>query len=116
MVTPSFSRQPVSSSAAYDGASAQVVAGGHHHRLHLKDRSGGSDHGADRAAVIHPYFHHFRLPDEQIFRLFQGVLHHLLILPPVGLGTEGMNGRPFASVEQPVLDTGFVCRPSHFAA
>ena len=106
----------VSEHVAYDGAPTQIGAGGHHHCFDLVDRTGSRDHSADRAAVVHPHFHHFRLPDEQVFRLFQGVLHDLLVFPPVGLGTERVDGRAFAPVEQPILDAGFVRRASHLAA
>ena len=44
------------------------------------------------------------------------MLHDLLVFPPVGLGTERVDGGAFAPVEQPVLDAGFVCRPRHLAA
>ena len=44
------------------------------------------------------------------------MLHHLLVLPPVGLRPQGVHRRPFAAVEHPVLDAGRVCRPPHLAA
>ncbi|MPN22476.1 hypothetical protein SDC9_169859 [bioreactor metagenome] len=44
------------------------------------------------------------------------MLHELLILPPVGLGPQGMDGRPLAPVEHPVLNAGPVRGPGHFAA
>ena len=44
------------------------------------------------------------------------MLHHLLVFPAVGLGTQGPDGGTLAPVEQPVLDTGLVRGLAHLAA
>ena len=47
---------------------------------------------------------------------FQGVLHALLIGPPVRLGPQGTDGGALAQVQHPILDAAFIRRPAHFAA
>ena len=47
--------------------------------------------------------------------LLQGLLHHLLVAPPVGLGPEGVHRRPLTQVQHPVLDAGLVRRLGHLA-
>ena len=47
--------------------------------------------------------------------LLQRVLHHLLVLPAVGLGPQGPYGGPLAPVQHPVLDTGPVGGLCHLA-
>ena len=44
------------------------------------------------------------------------VLHHGLILPPVGLRAQRVHGRPFAAVEHPVLNAGLIGRARHLPA
>ena len=44
------------------------------------------------------------------------MLHHGLILPPVGLRAQRVHGWPFAAVEHPVLDAGLIGRARHLAA
>ena len=73
------------------------------------------DHGGHRAGLVHPQVHHLRLLHPQVFLKLQGVLHHLLIGPAVGLGPEGPHGGALPPVQQPVLDAGLVRRPAHLA-
>ncbi len=72
------------------------------------------DHAGD-GPVLRQDVHHLRLLDPQVLLALQGVLHDLLVLPPVGLGPQGPDGRTLPPVEQPVLDTGPVRRLSHLA-
>ena len=55
------------------------------------------------------------LTEGQIFLLFQGALHDLLIAPPVRLGPETVDRGALAPVEQAVLDAGRVGGPGHLA-
>ena len=45
----------------------------------------------------------------------QRVLHHLLVLPAICLGPQGVDGRPLSPVEHPVLDAGGVRPTGHLA-
>ena len=45
----------------------------------------------------------------------QRVLHHLLVLPAIRLGPQGVDGRPLPPVEHPVLDAGGVRPTGHLA-
>ena len=71
--------------------------------------------GAD-AAVFRLDGHDLRLLDAQVRLQLERVLHHGLILPPVGLRAQRVHGRPFAAVEHPVLDAGLIGRARHLAA
>ena len=57
-----------------------------------------------------------RLLDAQVWLQLERVLHHGLILPPVGLRTQRVHGRALAAVEHPVLDAGLIGRARHLAA
>ena len=52
----------------------------------------------------------------QVLLALQGLLHHRLVAPPVGLSPQGVHRRPLAQVQHPVLDAGPVRRPGHLAA
>ena len=67
----------------------------------------GGAHGGDPAA-FGTDVGDLRLLHPQALLLFQGVLHDLLVSPPVGLGPEGPHRRALAPVEHPVLDAGLV--------
>ena len=104
---------------------AQHIA---HHGPSVQIGPGGDDHGpaavhgpipggdGDDSPVLHAYGHHLRLLQTQVFLPLQGLLHDLLIAPPVRLCPERVDGRPFAQVQHPVLDAGFVRGPGHLAA
>ena len=98
----------------HDGAAPQIGAGGHHGGPHTVESPGVGDHTAHRPALGEDV-HHLRLLDPQVLLALQGVLHELLVLPPVGLGPEGPDGGALAPVQQPVLDAGPVGRPAHLA-
>ena len=99
---------------ADDGPPVQIRAGADHGGLHLKYRP-CPQHHLGHAAVFRPDVHHLALPHRQVGLTLQGVLHHLLILPPVRLGPQRPHGGPFAAVQHPVLDAGPVRRLGHFA-
>ena len=46
----------------------------------------------------------------------QGMLHDLLVVPPVRLCAQRMDGRPLAKVQHTILDAGLVRGLSHLAA
>ena len=99
---------------ADDGLAPQVGAGADHHRLGPVDGAGvrldpgdlaGLGEQAGDLSLLHP----------EVFLGFQGVLHDLLVLPPVGLGPQGVDGGALPPVEHPVLDAGLVGGPGHLA-
>ena len=65
--------------------------------------------------MLRAHGHDLRLLHPQVFLPLQGVLHHLLILPPVGLSPQGPHRRSLPPVEHPVLDTGPIGGPAHLA-
>ena len=73
------------------------------------------DHGGN-GPVFGTDGHHLGLLDPQVFLALQGVFHDLLVLPPVGLSTQGPHRRAFAPVEDAVLDAGLVGGPAHLAS
>ena len=99
---------------AHDGAARQICAGGQDHGLHGEHRPGGQHHGGNRA-VLRADLHHLALADRQMVLLLQGVLHVLLITPPVRLGPEGPDGGALSLVQQPVLDAARVGGLRHLA-
>ena len=99
---------------AHDGPPPQVSAGGHNGRLHPVDGSGVGDHPGHRAALRED-LHHLGLLHPQVLLKLQGVLHHLLVLPPVRLGPQGPDRGALPPVQDAVLDTGPVGSPAHLA-
>ena len=115
-----------------EGGGQTVRAGVPHHFTHHDTAAqmgpAGDDHGFHGISgpgmghdtgdfpIFHKDFHNFGLFYPQVVLFFQGVLHDLLVFPAVGLGTEGPDGRPFAPVEQAVLDAGLVGGLAHLAA
>ena len=99
----------------HDGAAAQIGAGGDDGGFHIVDRPCPRPDPGD-SPVLRQYGHHLALLEREVLLQFQGVLHDLLIAPPVSLGPEGPDGGAFSPIEQPVLDAGFVRRLSHLAA
>lgn len=59
---------------------------------------------------------HLSLADRQVLLALQGVLHHLLIQPPVRLGPEAVDCGALATVQQPILDAGLVGGLPHLAS
>ena len=109
-----------------------VRAGGEHvgaddHRG-VQIGAGGKNHGfggvfpaqvgaqAGNGTVFRENFHNLGLFQLQTGLLFQGVLHILLVAPPVRLGPQGVNGRALAPVQHPVLDAAVVRGHAHFPA
>ena len=97
-----------------DGAAFQIGSGGQNYRPDIVHRAGGQHHLPD-GTVFRPDVHHLALPHRQVLLTFQGVLHPLLILPPVRLGSKGPDGRAFPKVQKPVLDAAFVSSLCHLA-
>ena len=98
----------------HDGPAAEVGAGaddGGPDRVH---RPGVEDHLVD-GPVPQADVHHLPLAEGQALLPLQGVLHHLLVQPPVRLGPEGPHRRPLPPVEHPVLDAGPVGGLRHLA-
>ena len=98
-----------------EGHAFQIGAGGQYHGTAGKDRTGGGGHGGD-LSVLHAQIHHFRLTYPEMILLFQRLFHHFLIMPPVRLRTQGIDGGPLAPVEHPVLDAGLVGGHAHLSA
>jgi len=72
------------------------------------------DHSGHRAALRED-LHHLGLLHPQVLLKLQGVLHHLLVLPPVRLGPQGPDRGALPPVQDAVLDTGPVGSPAHLA-
>ena len=100
--------------ADVDGA-AEVGAGGDDRRLY---RIFGPQFGADsgHVAIRDHHFGHFRLPEIEVFGRFQQLLHVKVVLRPVGLHPQAVDGRTFASVEHPALDEAPVGGNPHHPA
>ena len=93
----------------------QIRARGEHGRTAAVHGAVCRHDGAD-AAALRLDGHDLRLLDAQVRLQLERVLHHGLILPPVGLRAQRVYGRPFAAVEHPVLDAGLIGRARHLAA
>ena len=100
---------------AHDGAAVEIGARAEDHRPDLIYGPGAQHHLPDPAA-LRPQVHDLPLTHGEMLLALQGVLHHLLVLAPVGLGPEGVDRRPLAPVEHPILDAGRVRGPAHFTA
>ena len=100
---------------AHNGPAGKIGARGQNHRPDVKYRAGGEHHLAD-GTVLCPDFNDLALPDGQVILPLQGVLHVLLVAPPVRLGPQAPDGGPLAPVQKPVLDAAGVGGPGHFAA
>ena len=100
---------------ADDGAPVEIGAGADDGGLHVEYRP-RPQHHLGHMAVLRPDVHHLTLPHHQVGLALQRVLHHLLILPPVGLGPQGPYGGALAPVQHPVLNAGLVRRLGHLAA
>ena len=100
---------------AHDRAPVQIRARRQHGGAAAVHGAVRRHDGAD-AAVLRLDGHDLRLLDAQVRLQLERVLHHGLILPPVGLRAQRVHGRPFAAVEHPVLDAGLIGRARHFAA
>ncbi len=72
------------------------------------------DHSGHRAALGKD-LHHLGLLHPQVLLELQGVLHHLLVLPPVRLSPQGPHSGALPPVQDAVLDAGPVGGPAHFA-
>ena len=79
-------------------------------------RPGVGDHGGHCTLPVGADVHHLRLLHPQVLLQLQGVLHHLLVFPPVCLSPQGPHGGTLAPVQHPILDAGPVRRPGHLAA
>ena len=101
---------------AHDGPPTQIGTGTHHGGPDLVHRSGGGTHPVHRTGLVGEEVGDLGLLHPQVFLQFQGVLHDLLVLPPVGLGPQGPDGGALAPVQGAVLDAGPVRRPGHLAA
>ena len=100
---------------AGDDGAVQIGAGGDDHGFCVINGAKAGLYAGDLATVC-KNLHDLRLLQLQIVLQFQGVLHILLILPPVALGAQRMNSRAFALVQHPILDTGEVSRKTHLTA
>ena len=100
---------------AGDDGAVEIGAAGDDDGLGVID---GAQPGADAGnpAVLGENFHDLGLLELEVFLLFQGQLHDLLVLAAVGLGPEGMDGGTLAPVEHAVLDAGPVGGHAHLAA
>ena len=98
-----------------DAAALQIGAGADDHRTDGIDRAKPGFYGGNRA-VFRADLRDHGLLEIQILLLLQGMLHDLLILPPVRLGPEGMDRRSLAPVEHPELDAGLVRSPGHLSS
>ena len=101
--------------SAHDRAPAQVCARGEHGGAAAVDGAVCRHDGAD-VSVLRLDGDDLCLLDAQVRLQLERVLHHGLILPPVGLRAQRVHGRPFAAVEHPVLDAGLIGRARHLAA
>ena len=112
-------RQPVrpgvAQHIAHDRAPVQIRARGEHGGAAAVHGTVCRHDGAD-VAVLRLDGHDLRLLDAQVRLQLERVLHHGLILPPVGLRAQRVHGRPFAAVEHPVLDAGLIGCTRHLAA
>ena len=99
----------------HDGAAIEVGAGGDDGGADGINGTGAGDYGG-YCAVLGADVNHFCLLQAQPFLLLQGVLHHFLVAAAVRLCAQGVDGGAFSPVQQPVLDTGFVCCAGHFTA
>ena len=100
---------------AHDRASAQVCARGEHGGAAAVDGAVCRHDGADMS-VLRLDGDDLRLLDAQVRLQLERVLHHGLILAPVGLRAQRVHGRALAAVEHPVLDAGPIGRACHLAA
>ena len=100
---------------ADNGAALQIGAGADHGSFDMIYRA-GAQHHLGYMAVFGADCHHFGLPQAQVLRSLQRVLHHLLVATAIRLGTQRPHRRPLAPVQKAVLDAGAVGRPRHFAA
>ena len=69
----------------------------------------------DDAPIFDAYVHDLGLDEPQALLPLKRELHDLLVAPPVRLRAQGVHRRPFAEVQHPVLDAGFVRRAGHLA-
>ena len=99
----------------HNGGAAQVGAGTDDGRLHPVDGPSLGLH-AHHLAVFREKVGNLGLLHPQVGFLLQGVLHDALVEAAVSLGPEGVDGRSLASVQDPVLDAGLVCRSGHLTA
>ena len=73
------------------------------------------ERGLSHDAALRPDLYHLALTDAQVLLPFQGVLHVFLVPPPVCLGPEAPHRRPFALVQQAVLNAARVRGLCHLA-
>ena len=100
---------------AGDHRAVQVRSRGDDHGLSFILRPQLGAHPADNP-ILCQHRHDLSLLQLQMFLKLQGVLHVLLIFPPVCLSPKGVDCRALAPVEHPVLDAAVICRHAHFAA
>ena len=100
---------------SHNGAPLQIGSGAEDGCPHLV-HGPGAQHHLPHPARLRPQVDDLPLAYGQVLLPFQGVLHHLLVFPPVRLGPQGVDGWALAPVEHPVLDAGRIRRPAHLAA
>ena len=100
---------------AHDRPPVQIRPRADHGGPHAVDRARAQDNLRD-VPVLGAQVDDLRLPQLQVRRLFERVLHDLLIEPPVGLRAQRPDRRALAAVEHPVLDARAVGRAAHLAA
>ena len=93
----------------------QIGSGGNDTGFRLINCPQLSYHTAD-LALLRENFRHGGLLQIQIGLFFQQQLHMLLVLPTVGLGTQRVYRRPFATVEHAVLYAAGIGGLTHFSA
>ena len=99
----------------HNGAPLQIGSGAEDGRPDLI-HGPGAQHDLPHPAPFGTQIHDLPLPHGEPLLPLQGVLHHLLVLAPVGLGPQGVDRRTLAPVEHPVLDAGPVCGLTHLTA
>ena len=91
-------RPPLPDALAHNGPAIEVRPGAHDGGLDGEHGPGLQDHMADRA-VREADLRHLALPHHQVLLPLQGVLHHLLIMPPVRLGPQAVDRRALPPVQ-----------------
>ena len=66
--------------------------------------------------VLCENFSNFRLLYIKIFRVLASLFHSVVILYPVSLNTQTVNGRAFSSVKHTALNKTFISRLAHLTA
>ena len=97
-----------------DNRAVQIRAAGNNDRFGVIPGAQLGDHTGD-LTTFYGDLHDLRLLQFQILLQFQHMLHVLLVLAAITLGTKRMHSRAFALVQHPVLDAGRIRSHTHLA-